>query len=39
MTVWSMYVGHWRSDPIAAFLDTLIAVLLVACFVKYGMTT
>lgn len=36
MTVWQRYALYWRVDPIAAFLDTLIAVLLTMCIVKYG---
>jgi hypothetical protein len=36
MNMWTLYVDHWRVDPIAAFLDTLIAALLIICAVKYG---
>lgn len=30
------YVAHWKCDPVAAFLDTVIAVLLLVVIIKYG---
>lgn len=31
------YIAYWKLDPVAAFLDTVIAVLLVAVIIKYGL--